>query len=271
MTMSRSAKARRILLMGAVTLLLVTRGMLAEEQSPDLQAFQPQWKAGQKWVVQTVTRQTQARRAPQPEHASKPMRWQFAIEAIEPWEGKACFRVSITSLLPGIQPETTLWVDQQTMTLRRIRMQIPSADGFRAIEETYRSPSGQPFPAFTPLTVPPVELPVFLSGIKGNASFQYQAVSGSEQAKALGDVGFGFTVEQSVDVPQPGDYPSLLPADAAKSLQGRPTVQVLLKSAQEQVRQVWQTGLPWPVFSDNGYARSMLVPDSGPLPESPSR
>jgi hypothetical protein len=261
----------RSLLACAAALLLVAANVWAEDESLDLQSFRPQWQVGQTWDVEAVTRQTPVRRTLPPDHTAKPLRWQFEVQAVEPCEGRPCFRLRITCRLPGSQPETTLWVDQQTMTLRKIRMQIPAADGFRTMEETYRSSSGQPFPALAPLTLPPVELPVFQSGTKGQASFQYEAVSGPDSAKALGDVGFAYTVEQRVDVPKLDEYSSLLPADFAKSLEKRPTIQVHLKAPRQQVRQVWQAGLPWPVFSDNGNARSWLLPVADPRQETPPR
>jgi hypothetical protein len=233
MLTGRPQTARHIRWICVAVLPLLIRGVLAEGDQLDLRAFQPQWQVGQKWEVETIMRQTQEGRTPEAERRAKPVRWQFEVQGVEPCDGQDCYRVRIRSLLPGVPPESMLWVERQSMTLRRLRMQIPAADGLRTIEETYRSASGQPFPAFAAISVPPVVLPVFLSGTKGQATFHYESASRSDGAKALGDLGFGFVVEQTVHVPRRADAVSLLPEDHAKVLQQRPTIQVRLKSARD--------------------------------------
>jgi len=241
------------------------------QRDVELASFKPAWKVGQSWVVQTVTRQSQARRGTESVRDSRPVRWRFRVLRTEPFAGSPCFVVRITCVEAGRQPVTTLWVNRDSMTLRAVRTQLPAADGWRTLEETYSSSSEQPFPAFGPHCFPPLELPVFLAGTKGQSSFRYEATDGLG-AKAVGKLGFAFDVEQSAQVADDQQLPSLLPQRYAKSPQRTPTLQVKLKSATNQVRQFWQAGLPWPVYSDNGVVQSSLLtvepPAEQAMPES---
>jgi len=45
----------------------------------------------------------------------------------------------------------------------------------------------------------------------------------------------------------------------AKDVAVQETVEVRIKGFDRQVRQLWQKGLPWPVYSDNGTTVSRLV------------
>ena len=234
----------------------------AEDATPE--QYRPAWKVGQKWVVETVSQQSQARRALEPGQTRAPVRWQFEVQAHERVENSDCFKVLVKCLAAGQHPETTLWVDQQAMTLRKVESQLPIPGGFRTVTETYRSASGQPFPAFAPLTVPPLELPLFLAGTKGRQTFSYQASSHPAGRKALGEIDFAFEVEQTVTRPQPENIKGLLPQDSIKSLAQDPnversTIDVRLKTARTSVRQLWQPGLPWPLYSNNGIATAKLV------------
>jgi hypothetical protein len=224
----------------------------------ELESFQPRWKVGQSWIVETTTRQSQARRPVEDAPANRPVRWRFEVLRAEPFGGASCYVVGVTCLEAGRQPMTTLWVDRNTMTLRAVRTQLPAADGWRAIEETYTSSSEQPFPAFGPHSVPPLELPVFLPGIKGQASFRYRTDEGVG-VKAVGKLGFAFDVRQSTRIAAEEELPAALPQRYAKSPRRQSTLEVTLRSATGRVRQFWQSGLPWPVFTDNGIVQSTLV------------
>jgi hypothetical protein len=190
------------------------------------------------------------------------VRWRFAVRAVEKIDERDCFKVEVKCLVGEEQAVTTLWVDKQTMTLRRVQTQLPIAGGFRTVIENYRSSSGQPFPAFAPLTVPPLELPLFLAGTKGTQTFIYDASSSGEGEKAVGDIDFTFSVEQEVSRPQAEKIKGLLPENYSKSLVQKPAVEVRLKAAGSHVRQLWQPGLPWPVYSNNGIAESRLVEET---------
>ena len=253
----------------AVVAVLLTSTLLADSDEPNVERFKPQWKVGQSWVVETVTRQSQARRAVDAARTVRPVRWRFEVEGTELRQGRPCFLVSIRCLQKGRQPVTTIWVDTKSMTLLGVQTRLGTAGGWTTIGESYRSSSGQPFAAFGPHSVPPVELPVFLPGTKGQMTFRYETSTSGDGSKTLGDIGFGFTVKQSVETAEAKDFPARLPEHFAKDLKTRPTIQVRLRSAINQTRQFWQVGLPWPVFSDNGVVESSLVTTEAAPEDSP--
>lgn len=232
---------------------------MARAQELEPEVFRPSWKVGQKWVVETVGLQNQMRKAPQRAAPNRPVRWQFKVENVEEVEGKTCFRIVLRCLEPGENPETTLWVDQDSLTLLKIRMQLPSREGFRTVTETYRSESGQPFPTISVLTVPPIDLPLFIAGAKANSSFQYRASTAPEGAKDAANIDFAISIEQQLTEPSDDDLRRLLPEQFAKSAENAPVVEVRLTTGRSDVRQLWKKGSPWPVYSNNGVATSRLI------------
>jgi hypothetical protein len=221
--------------------------------------YKPSWKIGQKWLIETVSHQSQARRDVKAVKSGKPVRWQFEVREIEEIEGTECYKVLVTCLLAGQHPEIVLWVDQSSMTLRRVQTGLPTPAGLQVMTESYRSDSGQPFPVFPPLSVPPLELPLFMDGAKGTQTFAYSTSNASDGTKAIGEIGFAFVVEQ--DVRQVSDEVTLELTHQAytKSIVQQPTLEVRLKSAKQRVRQLWQPGSPWPIYSNNGATESRLV------------
>ncbi len=238
-------------------------GGVARSQEIEAEAFRPSWKVGQKWVVETVSLQSQVRKALTPTAVNRPVRWQFHVDGAEVIEGKKCFRVVLSCLEPGENPETTLWVQQDSLTLLQIQLQLPSQEGFRTVTETYRSDSGQPFPAISALTVPPIDLPLFVAGAKGTSSFQYRASTAPEGVKDAASVDFSISIEQQLTEPNDDDLRQLLPQQFAKSADNAAVVEVRLKSGRSDVRQLWQKGSPWPVYSTNGVATARLIRESG--------
>jgi hypothetical protein len=242
-----------------VVVLSAARSAPAADEELKPEAYRPQWTVGQRWVIASVTLQSQARRNPQPDDSKQAVRWQFDVRKIEKVDDRNCFQVEVKCLDGEGEAITTLWVDEKTMTLRRAQTQLPVAGGLRTITENYRSASGQPFPAFTPLTVPPLELPLFLTGTKGSQTFEYAASSTPPEEKGVGDIEFAFSVEQQLTRPPADKIKGLVPEEYSKDLIQKPVLEVQLKAASSQVRQLWQPGLPWPVYSNNGIAESRLV------------
>ena len=232
---------------------------VARSQDIEPEVFRPRWKVGQKWVVETVGLQSPVRKVPTATAASRPVRWQFHVDGAEVIEGNNCFRVLLRCLEPGENPETTLWVQQDSLTLLQIRLQLPSQGGFRTVTETYRSDSGQPFPAISALTVPPIDLPLFVAGVKGTSSFQYRASTAPEGAKDAASIDFAVSIQQQMTQPSDDDLRQLLPERFAKSAENAPVVEVRLKSGRSDVHQLWQEGSPWPVYSTNGVATARLI------------
>lgn len=227
------------------------------------QTYRPQWKVGQRWVVATVSLQSQSGQ-PVTKADKEVVRWQFEVRASEAVDNHSCFKVEIHCLAGAQDTVTTLWVDEQSMTLRRVQTQLPVAGGLRTVTENYSSTSGQPFPAFAPLTVPPLEMPLFLAGTKGTQTFAYEASSSPTTEKGVDDVRFSFSVDQQFTRPSADKIKGLVPDEYSKDLIQKPAIEVQLKAASTQVRQLWQPGLPWPVYSNNGIAESRLVEVQAP-------
>lgn len=249
------------MLLAAALMAVSFAARLAAAADEDLKAekYRPMWKVGQRWIVSSVCLQSQARSDPKPDAARQTVRWQFNVRASEKIDDRGCFKLEVKSLDGEGEAATTLWVDEQTMTLRRVQTQLPVAGGLRTITEDYRSASGQPFPAFAPLTVPPLELPLFLAGTKGSQTFTYEASSTPPEEKGVGDLDFSFSVDQQVTHPPVDKIKGLVPEEYSKDLIQKPVLEVQLKAAGSQVRQLWQPGLPWPVYSNNGISESRLV------------
>ncbi len=222
----------------------------------------PQWNLGDGWVVETVTAPVQVRGdRTQWKTQARPIQWQFAVQKYEKVINDDCYRVEVRCLEDGpSQPVTVLWIDKQSRTLRQIETQFPVAGELRTVVENYQFSSGQPAPVLTPLTALPVELPVFQGDqAKGLQTYSYQVSSGPAGTKALGELDFAYQVEQEVNKPEPDHVKGLVADSFAKDVAVQETVEVRIKGFDRQVRQLWQKGLPWPVYSDNGTTVSRLV------------
>jgi hypothetical protein len=253
------------LMVGLVLLCLVVKAQEPQNTTRSanvkLAELKPQWKSGDKWVVETSSLLLQAREGTNQPARSKPIQWQFAVQRFDKSVGDDCYRVEIRCLLPGRpQPVTVLWVDKAKHTLRQITTQVPVRGGFVTLTENYEFNNGQPSPVLGPLTAIPVDFPLFAANqTKGLEKFSYVANVGPSGAKALGDVGFSFDVEQDAQIVQPEQAKGLLNDDFSKDLAARPAIEVKLKQIDRTVRQVWQAGLPWPAYSDDGKTISRLI------------
>lgn len=254
---NESRRAMRFAALAVLCCAFVGAAVANDNLQPE--TYRPQWKVGQRWIIAVRTLQSQASEPTQPHGPEDTLRWQFEVRAIEAIDNRSCFKVELKCLAAATDSVTTLWVDEQSLTLRRVQAHLPVAGGLRTVTENYSSASGQPFPALAPLTVPPLELPVFLAGTKGTQTFTYEASSTPTTEKRVDDVQFSFSVDQKLAQPPAEKIKSLVPEEYSKDLAQKPVIEVQLKAAGTQVRQLWQPGLPWPVYSNNGIAESRLV------------
>lgn len=247
--------------LGAVCLIWAAETPTGSARSANLQQFRPQWNLGDAWVVETSSLPLQARGDLTQMVRSRPIQWQFTVQKYEKVISDDCFRVVVRCLLAGPpQPVTVLWIDRKSQTLRQIQTQIPVAGRFRTVTEDYLAVGGQKSPVLGPLSALPIDLPFFRgNATKGLESFSYEANDGPAGKKALGDVGFIYDVEQAVSSPSRQHVKELMPQGFTKDLDARPMVEIHMKSAGRQVQQLWQAGLPWPVYADNGTTISRLV------------
>jgi hypothetical protein len=253
----------------AVTLLGLMLGRLVPaieppskpDDNPGVQQVKPRWRVGDRWIVETLTLQLQARRDTRALARGKPVRWEFTVKGQEKVGARDCYRVEVRCLVDGRpQPLTTLWCDQQSLALQQLQTRLPVPGGYRAVTENYQSPGGQPSPVLAPLTALPVDMPLFLGAeAKSTERFTYETHSSPDGQKAVGEVGFAFEVEQQIARAEPEQVKGLLAAGFAKDLKSQPVTEVRLKAFNRQVYQLWQPDLPWPSYSDNGSTVSRLV------------
>jgi hypothetical protein len=242
---------------------------LASEPAPRLDSLVPQWELGDQWTVETVSRPLHVRGDTSQAVASSPLRWKFEIQRVEEPLQAECFQVEVTCQAEGRGlPKSVFWLDRDSFALRRITTHLPVPGGFQEMTMSYDSVSGQPAPILGPLTALPIDTPVLYSGTKGLQNFSYTSHFGATGRKELGDVGFAHQVEQQVsEVPQDEvrklfhqHFAKSLADDAfAKSLAARPVTEVRLKSHGREIRQLWQSQRPWPIYCDNGYTVSRLI------------
>ncbi len=247
------------------------------QRSATTQPLTPNWNLGDKWTVEAAGRSVQTRRGGELPML-KPIQWQFALSRFEKSLTHDCFRVEVRCLesVDG-HPLTILWVDRDTRALRQVTTEIPVPGGFQQMTVSYEFENGQPGPVLGPLTALPIDLPATLTtNAKRLEAFQYTASIGPPGKKEIGDLAFAHDVERHVAPIAAAEVRQLMVGTFAKSLEGgaaakalsdealveRPVTEVRLKSANREIRQLWQTGNPWPIYCDNGYCVSRLVSHS---------
>lgn len=232
-----------------------------DTRSPTFDELMPRWDLGDRWVVETISRPLQLREEMSVETVCRPIQWQFAVRKFEKALTDDCYRVEIKCLLGGArQPATVLWIDRKSKALRKIQTQLPVPGGFQTVTQSFEFSSGQPSPVLGPLTALPVDLPLFIGGeAKGMQTFAYETHLGTPGVKNVGELGFAHQIEQRVTPVAYSEVKGLLNDSYAKSLTEPPTVEVRLKDHDRQVRQLWQPGLPWPVYTNAGSTVCRLV------------
>lgn len=231
-----------------------------DTRSPSFDQLIPRWELGDSWIVETVSQPLQTRGDASAPSRLKPIQWQFAVQRYEKTLSDDCYRVEVKCLAEGQQPTTVLWVDKKSLAIRQIQTQIPTADGFQAVTQSYEFSSGQPSPVLGPLSALPLDLPLFSGNqSKGMQTFMYETHAGKPGEKAVGELGFAHQVEQQVESVATEQVKGLVHETYTKSLSAQPVVEVKLKSGERQVRQLWQPGLPWPVYSKNGSTECRLI------------
>jgi hypothetical protein len=259
-----------VVLLGALGLVGALLGAFgAGTPAPEVKGedFKPRWSPGDSWVVETTTRAVQMRGDPDATRPA-PVRWRFTVKKAEKAAGHECHRVEVVCLdgqgnADRSQPSSVVWIDQKSMALRQMQTQLPVPGGFRTVTESYAFGDNQPAPVIGPLTALPLDLPLFTPGAtRGLERFTYEAVSGAGGARAANDVAFAVDIEQHVAPARAEDVERLVPEEFkefSRDLKARPVVEVKLKTAEREVRQLWQASQPWPLYADNGQTTARLV------------
>ena len=181
------------------------------DPAPRADLVQPKWKAGDKWVVETVSDAVQT--GVQDPGKTKPLEWQFTVEKPEKVDDAELVKLSVQCQLPGPQPQTQLWFDPKTLALRQIETQVPVAGELRTLREKYEHAQNRPAPVFVPLSAVPLDIPTFLDlpGQKGPADFTYTASQPPPpNVKGVGKVEFEFRVSQKTRTPSADDTDALV-------------------------------------------------------------
>ena len=239
-----------------LAILIVGTAAVAPAAEPvQTQQFRPKWNVGDQWTIETRSRQQQVAVTQQKRVAA---RWRFTVEAVDRIGDRACFRIVIRPT-DSPEPKTTVWVDRKATAIRQIQTQLPTPDGYKTVTESYRT-AGQAAPVVGPLTVLPIDLPQFPEpDVKSLGTYQYEAVSGPDGIKAIGDVGFSTEIRQSFSKPSADRMKSLFGDENIKSLEGKSMVEVELATPDYSTRQVWRENAPWPLFADNGVTQARLI------------
>jgi hypothetical protein len=240
------------------------------ERPTDLEPFRPQWQIGRQWTVETESRQAQW--AAEPGRTAS-ARWHFSVESIDQLQEQPCWRI-VARIVQGDrrleEPRTTIWVDQTEGSIRQIETQVPTAQGYRAITESYISgPRSSPVIGFSSML--PIALPRFpIQGEKGGDTFEYELVSGAAGVKQIPQfqqIGFVTSVRQELLTPSEAGLKSMFGDAKKKDLENQSLLEVKLSTPRQQVRQIWREGTPWPLYADNGLTKMWLVetaPDHSP-------
>lgn len=229
--------------------------------------FKPRWNPDDSWVVETATKPVQARHDLNVTNLP-PVSWKFTVKPSEKIAGHECHRLEVVCLddkgnPDKTQPGATLWIDQKSMVLRQLRAQFPVPGGFRSVTESYVFGHNQPSPVIGPLTALPLDLPLFTAGkARGLEKFSYEAVSGPEGKRAADDVAFAIDIEQTMAPARAEEVNRLVAAnfkEFSRDLKAKAVVEVNLKTAERNVRQLWQAGHPWPLYANNGPTTARLL------------
>ncbi|MGI8978475.1 MAG: hypothetical protein ACR2FY_04555 [Pirellulaceae bacterium] len=217
----------------------------------------PRWEKGDSWTVETVTQKLQGREADSKGTPNR-IRWKFKVGDSEKVATRDCWRIDIECLAKGrLKPATKIWVDKDTLFLRRFQTELPVAGALRTVEETYEPGDGGQSPVLPPINVLPVGLPAFIAG-KPKGQFKYTSQP-TGQSKDIGvKMRFAHAVTQDVQSPSAKSM-EFIPRSLSKSLEKSPAVEVRLAAGQQSVTQLWQAERPWPVYSNDGHTQAWLV------------
>ena len=220
----------------------------------------PHWKIGTTWRVETVNLQRQGTVQKQ----SKPVVWVFTVVAETKIGDRNCFEVAIRCQdNSGRQPQISIWVDKVSGMLVRTMTQTLVRGQWRTVTETYAVSGGKSVAVLGSIPSLPLDMPLFTveAGSKDLDGMAYEVVTGAQGAKAQGEAGFTYKIEQTVTPLSDEKSEELAGAKSlSDSFSLKNAVEVELKSGpRSRVRQVWVPDNPWPVYSTNGTSESRLL------------
>jgi len=239
----------------------------AQTQLQNLQQHNPidvqvgrNWQIGTTWSIETVSLQRQGTMKTQ----SSPVVWVFTVVGETKIGSRDCFEVVIRCKDDSDRrPHVSIWVDKVSGMLMRVTTQTFVQGQWRTLTETYSPLEGKSTAVFGSIPSLPLDMPLFTgeTGSKIIDGMTYEVVTGNVETKALGEVGFAYQVDQSIQpVPEEQSHELSRAKSLVASFNLKDAVEVELKSgAKTRVRQIWVPDQPWPVYSTNGVSESRLL------------
>ncbi|MCA9241281.1 MAG: hypothetical protein KDA37_13820 [Planctomycetales bacterium] len=145
-----------------------------------------------------------------------------------------------------------------TDALMRVQSQLPTASGYRTVVQDFEHTQGRPAAVLGPLTALPVDWPARSVAQSSKASDTAYTVSSTNQTKN-GGLRFAKRVTQTSRPLTERQAKELRRLAAGLGSGAGATKEILLSTRGQRVRQVWRSGLPWPLLSDNGHTRAELI------------
>jgi hypothetical protein len=222
----------------------------------------PTWKAGDSWILVTLTERLQGREKQAAGKAGY-IPWKFRVVGIEDVAGRPCYRIDVECLAEGrVRPKSTFWCDQQTLFLRQFQTQMAVGGQYRVVQESYEPGPDGHAPVVTPVNALPVGLPAFLppGSKRAEKSFRYTSRPLPAGSKSTDVLPFAHEMTQEVRAPSAKSLQQI-PKSYSKALDNKPVAEVQLKDYRHTVVQLWQQDTPWPVYTDNGRTQAWLMSD----------
>jgi hypothetical protein len=244
------------------TFVLVAEFGNCQESSPadehPLAKFKPQWQVGQTWIVETTTTLLQHGDDLACVRRVQTVRWSFQVEQIEPVLDEPCFRLIAKPV--GLHPQgmgVRLWATVDNLTLRRVEIDFIAAGETRTLCETFQGLATPTYPAQAPFVLLPLDLPCWETiAAKEPGVFSYEVIPGDPEKKEPGGLRFRYHIEQkTVD---PAQLAKGQAGTDGKAITGE-RIGIELKTPLGQVKQVWQSGQPWPIWATNGRTQARLI------------
>ena len=218
------------------------------------------WKIGTTWSVETINLQRQGTMQKQ----SPPVVWVFTVVGETKIGSRDCFEVVIRCKDDSDrQPHVSIWVDKVSGMLMRMMSSTLVKGQWHTFTETYTVPEGKSVAVLGSIPSLPLDMPLFAeeTGSKDIGGMTYEVVSGNLGAKALGEIGFTYQVDQSVKPVSEVQSQEIAGAKSlATPLNLKDAVEVELKiGSKSRGKQIWLPDTPWPVYSTNGISESRLL------------
>lgn len=248
------------------TILWSTACLLGADQPAEGAASldRPQWNLGDRWIIETLTEQIQGNEPRTGEKAPR-IRWEFRVAKLEKVAGADCYRIDIECLAQGrVRPKASVWCDKQTLFLRQFETQVAFRGRYYTVQESYDCAKGELAPVMASVNVLPIGLPAFLpQGAKSLEGFTYTSAPLPAGVKDATTIRFAHTIRQDVRAPGAKSLKQV-PQLFAKDIQAKPLTEVQLAEGKQTMTQLWQKGLPWPVYAENGRTQAWLVSTGNP-------